>query len=198
MGMRDFVRQTRADVEAYQRTLSSYDGSQGPYPGGAGIGSSTLRRLSQYFIWPELERTRELGAPVEEAFQSQMLTPGANFSAASTAASGMASELFAPGGEIATMLGKARGKAIGQGFAPSGAEGAERGILRAGTQRVADAFAQQAASLESQRMGLVGGAYGDAQAGQRDLIESMFTAEGSAQQLAIAKQAAKRGPFGLW
>lgn len=176
-------------------------GGAGTYDPGVAFGSKgmdVLRRLSQYFIWPEAQRQREVGAPIEEAFRSQMLTPGAGYEAASTAAGGVARELFAPGGEVASLISKARGKVIGSGFAPSGAEGAERGILRAGTQRVADTFAQGATQLEGQRMGILGGAYGDTQAAQRDLIESIFTAEATAQQLGIAKKAAKRGPFGLW
>jgi hypothetical protein len=174
----------------------------GPYGVGAdqiGIyGNDALRRMSQFFLWPELQRQRGLGAPIEKAFQQQVLTPGANFGEASRAAQGVAGQLFAPGGEISTLLGRARGKAIGSGFAPSGAEGAERGILRAGTQRVADAFAQGAVNLEGQRMGLMGEAYGGSQTAQTGLIESMFTAEGSAQQLRLANKAGRRGPFGLW
>jgi hypothetical protein len=48
-------------------------------------------------------------------------------------------------------------------------------------------------------MSLLGGAYGDLNAGARDLAESMFTAEGSAQQLDLAKkQAGKKGLLNLW
>ena len=181
--------------------MAPFDSSDGPYGSGAKFGSSgpaKLQRLSQFFLWPELQRTRQMGAPIEQAFQEQMLTPGANYAAASTAASGLASQLFAPGGEIAAMLSKVRGRAISSGSSPASSVGADNGILRAGTQRVADAFSQGAVDLEGRRMGILGGAYGDAQAGQRDLIESMFTAEGSAQQLKLAEKAAKRGPFGFW
>ena len=163
-----------------------------------GESPDALRRMSQYFLFPEYQRLSESGRPIEQAFNKQMLEPGAGFGEASRAASGLASQLFAPGGEIATMIARARGKTIGSGFAPSGAVGAENNILRAGTQRVGDMFAQQAGQLEGQRMNLLGGAYGDSMAARTGMAESMFTAEGSAQQLNLANRASRRGPFGLW
>lgn len=155
--------------------------------------------LERYFI-PEFAETTKLGGGIQRAFLEQTLEPGALYGAASTAAQGAASQLFAPGGEIAGAIRSARGGAIQQGFAPSAAEGSERAILRSGTQRVADVFAQSAAGLEGQRFGALTGAFGESRAAQRDLIESLFTGVASAEQLSLANRAlrAQSGGGGIF
>jgi len=168
-------------------------------PRGIGTGGERgLREIAQYQFLPELERARRQRVPIEEAFLGQALQPGALFGAAQTAATGYARQLFAPGGEVAGLVSRARGRSISQGFEPSAAEGTERTILQGATGRVGDVFAQQAGQLEAQRFGALSGAFGEAGAGVRDLLESLFTGVASAEQLGIARKAGKKkGLFGL-
>lgn len=143
--------------------------------------------LNEYFK-PELTRLQGQRNPIERAFYSQTLEPGALFGAANTAAQGYARQLFQPGGEVASLISKARGGAISQGFAPSSSEGAQRAILQGATNRISDVFSQNAAQLEGLRFGALSGAYGDVNASVRDLIESLFTGTASIQQLKLAQQ----------
>jgi hypothetical protein len=122
---------------------------------------------------------------------AQTLQPGALYGAASEAAKGTAAQLFAPGGDVATMIAKARGTAIGQGFAPSAAGGSTAGILRGATQRVADTFATQAGQLESERYGMLGQAFGASNQNIQSLLESLFTGAASADQEKLASQKQK-------
>ena len=181
---------------------SSYGPSTLPGYTGPGTGQDPLRPYSleqlvaSYFL-PELQRTRELGGPIEGAFMQQALQPGALYGAASTAAGGVARQLFAPGGEVAGLVRGARGSVIGQGFDPSSAEGAERGIMQSATNRVADTFATQAGQLEGLRFGALTQAFGGAQQGTRDILESIMSGEGMAHSYDLARRQ-RQGPFGLW
>src|SRR3970282_409172 len=79
------------------RTAPSFD----PLGRGGALGMRDV--LERYFL-PELRATRELGAPIQEAFLRQTLEPGALYGAASTAAQGYANQIFAPGGEVAGLV----------------------------------------------------------------------------------------------
>jgi len=180
-----------------QGPIASY-GSQLPSRGGGpsyrpwyNYNMGDLR--NQFYESPETlfgdayDRSRRAGGPVEEAFMSQTLTPGALYGAASTAASGVASELFAPGGEIARLISGARGQAIGSGFAPGDSIGEENNILRAGTQRVASTFAQQAGALEGQRFNALTGAFGQSREEQLRLLEDLFSGRANVLQYGMAR-----------
>lgn len=159
-------------------------------------GSRGLREqiLGQFF--PELQRQRGARGPVESAFTEQATTPGALYGAAKTSAEGYASELFAPGGQISSLIRGVRGKTIGQGFAPEAGEGAELGVLRSGTQAVGNRFAQEASQLEQTRFAGLGSLYGSQQQMINDLMQSLFTGTATAEQLALAKESQKKGFFG--
>lgn len=165
------------------------------FPLGRG-GVMGLRDILQKYFLPELESARKQRGPIEDAFNQQSLTPGALYGAASTAAMGKANELFAPGGEVASMISRARGKSIQSGFNPGDAYGDESAILRGATKSVGDAFAQSAAGLESARYSGLASAYGKNDV--TDLIESLFTGVGSSEQLALAKKAQQSKFLGIF
>jgi hypothetical protein len=137
-------------------------------------------------------------SPIERAFMGQMLTPGANYGAALTAAQGMASNLFAPGGDIQRMMQAARGSAVGAGWAPEAALGDERGIARAGYQRVADTFAQGATQLEGQRINAMTNAFAESQAGPRDTMESIYSGRAGELNYGLARRASRPRFLGLF
>lgn len=157
--------------------------------------------LKQYFL-PELDRQRKAGGeggnPIESAFYGQTLEPGALYGAASTAATGKANELFAPGGEVASLIQRARGQTAGQGFNPEAAIGGENQILRGATRQVADVFAQNAGALEGQRFGALTGAYGANQQAIRDLMESIFGGVGTAEQYNLARNPPRKRFLGIF
>lgn len=165
------------------------------YPLGRG-GVTGLRDILQQYFLPELERARTRRGPIEDAFTAQSLTPGSLYGAASTAALGTANELFKPGGQVASLIGRARGKSISQGFSPESAFGDENTILRGATDTVANTFAQNAGALESKRADMLTSLYG------RDdvmsLIESLFTGVGSAEQLNLAKNPPRQKFLGIF
>ena len=192
-------------IAQVQRNLGAGAGSPpydygSPYDIGMG-GAAGLRQINRYQFFPELERARRLRSPIESAFFSQALQPGALYGAASEAAAGTARQLFAPGGEVSQLIRGARGQSIQRGFDPSSAEGGERGIINAANQRVADTFATTAAQLEGQRFNALTGAYGEAGATVRDLLESLYAGTAGAEQLHLSSQAfkesKKRGLLGL-
>src|SRR5687767_723534 len=123
-------------------------------------GTWGLRDILQNYFLPELKNARKRRGPIEDAFTSQALTPGALYGAASEAASGKARELFKAGGEVSNLMGRARGRSIEAGFAPENAYGAENEILRGATDTVANTFAQNAGALEGERFSALAGAYG--------------------------------------
>ena len=174
-------------------TQYSYSGS-----GTSSRGIDVLRNILQSYFQPELAGQQAARNPIQSAFLSQVTTPGAEYGAAKEAATSMASDLFAPGGQIASLVSGARGKAMGQGFSAASAGGAVNGVLRAGVQQVGNTFGQNAASLEANRMNLLGGAYSDSNKTINDLLQSLFAGEATAQQSSIAGNAAKKGLFGLW
>lgn len=167
----------------------------GNYPLGRG-GPQGLRDILQKYFLPELDKARTRRGPIEDAFTAQALTPGSLYGAASTAAMGRANELFAPGGEVASLIGRARGKSIGQGFDPSSSLGDENNILRSATKNVGDVFAQQAGALENTRAGMLNTAYGNNDV--MSLIESLFTGVGSAEQLDLAKHPPRQKFLGIF
>lgn len=161
-------------------------------------GPGGLRDLLERYFLPELSNQQGRRGPIENAFNSQALEPGALYGAASTAAQGVAGQLFAPGGEVAKMIAQARGGTIGQGFSPDSAWGGENNILRSATSRVADTFATTAAGLEGQRFGALTEAYGGQQQSIRDLLESLFTGVGSSEQLGLANKASQKKFLGIF
>lgn len=180
-------------------TYGGYSSTKYPSTDSLGRGGrGGLRDILERYFLPELNNQQGKRGPIENAFNSQALQPGALYGAASTAAQGVAGQLFAPGGDVAQMISRARGGSIGQGFSPDNAWGSENNILRSATNRVGDTFATQAAGLEGQRFGALTEAYGGQQQSIRDLIESLFTGVGSAEQFGLADKASKRKFLGIF
>jgi hypothetical protein len=148
--------------------------------------------LNQMFL-PFLNQQAGIQGPIGNAFLNQIMTPGQDFSQASTAAQGVANQLFMPGGQVASQIAAARGRVAGQGFAPSGAERAENGILNQATQTVANTFAQGATDLEKERMSLLSGAYTGTTQNLMDMLQSMFSGVGNIAQLNITQKASPKG-----
>lgn len=161
-------------------------------------GQSGLRDILERYFLPEVGASQGRRGGIESAFFGQVTQPGSLYGAASTAATGVANQLFAPGGEVANLIGRARGQTIGQGFDPGSAFGSENEILRGATRRVADTFATQAAGLEGQRFGALSQLYGDEQTRYRDLIESLFTGVGSAEQFGLARNPPRQKFLGIF
>jgi hypothetical protein len=154
---------------------------------GGKIDTQTLFRLAQLFGVEAQQQRARLG-PITDAFLAQVSTPGALFGAAEKAATARAQELFAPRGEVASLISRARGQVIGQGFAPEAAFGAENAILSQAAKQVGQTFAQQAGALEQQRFAGLTSAFGEAEQGYRDLLESLFTGVASAGQFQLANK----------
>jgi hypothetical protein len=156
--------------------------------------------LSKYFL-PELDRVRGAGgpggSPIEKAFYDQTLNPGSLYGAASTAATGKANELFAPGGEVSSLIQRARGQSSSQGFNPESSIGGENVILRGATKQVADTFASNAGALEGARYNSLTGAYSAQQQAIRDLMESLFAGVGTAEQYKLAKNPPRQKFLGI-
>ena len=153
-----------------------------------GQGYHGLRGIGQDYIIPEIERVRGGRSRIENALMEQTLEPGSLYGAASEAAGGYARELFKPGGEIASLMGRARGRSIGQGWSPEDAIGPENTILRGGVDAISNMFAQQAAGLEQARYGGLMGMYGMHDQGIKDWITSLYTGTAGAEQLKLAQE----------
>lgn len=158
-----------------------------PNPG-IGSGVSGLRGIVSGYINPELEYLQQGRGPIQNALFEQTMNPGALYGAANTAAMGYANQLFRPGGEVASLISRARGDRINQGWAPSAARGSENAILRGATQNIGNMFAQQAGQLEQLRYGTLAGLYGQNQQGIRDLLTSLYTGTAGAEQLKLAQE----------
>lgn len=161
-------------------------------------GTWGLRDLLRRYFLPEFESANRTRSPIEGAFLEQTLEPGALYEAASTAATGKANELFKAGGQVSQLINRARGGAIQRGFNPESAFGDENVILRGATDTVANTFAQNAAALEGQRYSALTGTYGDANKRIQELIESIFTGVGSAEQLNLARNASRPRFLGIF
>lgn len=185
------VRSNPAWQHMFQSPTSNHSEDLG------GGGSSGLRDILEKYFLPALNRQKGMSS-IEDAFLSQTEQPGALFGAAKTSAEGYANQLFAPGGQIASMIGSARGDIINKGFAPSSADSGVNNILRAGTKQVADKFSENAGQLEQTRYGALAGAYGQREQNMKDLIESLFTGVASAEQLNIAKHPPRQKFLGLF
>lgn len=146
----------------------------------------------------QLNRFFGLQNPITSAFLNATLTPGMDFSQAQTAAQGQSNQLFMPGGQVAQQIAAARGDVINKGFAPSSADRSVNGILNQATQTVGNTFAQGATSLESQRLNLLGGLYGQTNQSIQDILDSMFTGAGSIGQYGLAQSSLpSKGILGL-
>jgi len=160
-------------------------------------GKSMEDILSQMFT-PFLNQQISAQGPIGNSFMSSILDPSASFNQALTATQGFANNLFKPGGQIAGQIAGARGKVAGQGFAPSGAERGENGILNQGVSDISNFFSTQAGNLEQQRRSLLGSAFGETNQNIMDLIQSLFSGAGSIGQLGLAgKSVPKGGLLGL-
>ena len=126
---------------------------------------------------PNLEHAQKRRGGIEEAFLGSISDQEGFYKSALTSAEGLGKELFKPGGQIASMRGKARGKSISSGFAPEGAEGAERGILSSGMDQISNRFAQEAAGLEQTRIGALAQAFGISEQAIAQMIGSAFTGQ---------------------
>lgn len=142
-----------------------------------------LQDILQSLFMPQFKAAQTRQGPINSAFDSTFMTPGANFGAAKTAAEGYGADLFAPGGQIDANIKRARGGAVQSGFNPTAAEGDTNNILRAGTKAVGTQFAQGATALEGSRMSGLAGAYQGGQQNINDLIESLFTGQANIAQL---------------
>lgn len=176
-------------------TEANRTATAGNYPLGRGGQQGLLDILQNYFL-PQLKNAQKQRGPIENAFTDQTLQPGALFGAANEAALGKAHELFRPGGEVAGLMSRARGRSIQNGFAPGDANGDENNILRGATDSVANTFSQNAGQLESQRFSALAGAYGKNDV--TDLLESLFTGVGSAEQYGLAKNPPRQKFLGIF
>jgi hypothetical protein len=185
---------------------TQYPGVQSPFFGGSSMNPLNVGKLPggkkpenelqgylQQLFAPFLQQQVSAQGPIGEAFFGQVLTPGADFSQAATAAQGQANELFKPGGQVASQIATARGRRVGQGFNASGAEGAENGILNQATSTVANTFAQGATGLEQERMQLMGGLYGQTNQNIMDMIQSLFSGRASIEQMKMAQKSIPKG-----
>ena len=139
-------------------------------------GEMRLQDILDQYISPEISASRKKTSDIEKAFLGQVMDPRGYYESAERAAGGYARELFKPGGEISTLISKARGGTIGAGFAPEAAEGTNRAILRGGVEQISNRFAQEAAGLEQSRLGALAGAYGQRLGGYYNLLSSLFAA----------------------
>lgn len=152
-----------------------------------GQGPEGLKGIVSKYLYPELERLQGGRSGIESALLEQTLEPGALFGAASEAAGGYAQELFKPGGEVASLISRARGRRIGQGFNAADAAGPENAILGGATDSVSNFFAQRAAELEGARYGGLQNLYSGRQQGIRELLTSLYTGQAGAEQLQLAQ-----------
>lgn len=162
---------------------------------GGAKSAGRLQDILEQYLKPELASATQRRNRLEDVFLRQVSTPEGFYGAASRAARGTASELFKPGGQVYSLLGKARGRSIASGFAPEGAEGAERGILRGAMEQIANRFAQESAGLEQTRIGALSGAYGVSQESLTNLLSSLFTGQASIESLRASER--ERGLLGL-
>jgi hypothetical protein len=193
--------QPNMDLMAYPKIANPTTGSGMPgwmdLPQGKNA-QNTMQNFLRFMFLPYLNQQIGVQGEIGSSFLNQVATPGADFGAASTAAQGYANQLFKPGGQIANQIRTARGNVTRGGFAPSGAEGAENGILNQGVQDVGNMFAQGATGLESQRMNLFSNLYGGTNQNIQDMIQSIFTGYGNEQQLGLAQSSVpKKGLLGL-
>jgi hypothetical protein len=161
-------------------------------------GSFGLRDIVGKYFLPELQNAQRSRSQIQDAFLGQVLNPGSLYDAASTAAKGYAETLFAPGGEVAGLISKARGDAISRGFNPSAGNKSELGVLNQATQQVGNFFAQQAGGLEQSRFSALAGANQFSNQSVNDLLQSIFTGVASSEQLNLAQSASKPKFLGLF
>ncbi len=184
-----------ADFGSFWRNAANNRSSTDPLGRGGPAGLRDI--IGQYFL-PELKSRQGTRGGIESAFLKQSTEPGALFGAANTAAEGYAKQLFAPGGEIASLISQVRGKSISRGFDPSAAEGPERNILNQGVGQVGNFFAQQAGGLEQARFGGLAQSYFSGQQGISDLLESLYTGVAGAEQLQLAKHPPRQRFLGIF
>lgn len=188
-GIMQFYRDRAEEAERYANDpeRSSKDVYRGALRSTNKLGGPKgLQGLIESYFVPALEDMQGRTAPIESAFMSQATEPGALFGAAQTSAEGYAKELFAPGGEVAGLMSRARGSTIQQGFSPEAAQGKEFGVLRSATGQVSNRFAQEAAGLEKTRFAGLGSFLGQREQQIMDLMQSIFTGTASAEQLKLA------------
>lgn len=181
-----------ANIFDILKNLGSQSSALGPGgPGG-------LRFLVEKYFLPRLTGQEAAGGKISDAFLGQVTTPGADFGEAQKAAEGYAGQLFAPGGQVASMIQQVRGGAIQRGFDPSAAEGGERGVLQQATGQVGNFFAQQAGQLEAQRLGAITSTYQSQNQMINDLLESLYTGVAGAEQLKLAKNPPRQKFLGIF
>jgi len=154
-----------------------------------------MQDILDKLLRPNLEHAQQRRGGIEDAFLGSISDQEGFYKSALTSAEGLSRELFQPGGQIATMLGKARGKSIASGFAPEGAEGAERGILTSGVQQVSNRFAQEAAGLEQTRIGALAQAFGISEQAISQMISSAFSGQATIEGYKAAER--DKGWLGL-
>lgn len=172
---------------------------QPPLPRYFQRGEAGLLGTTQELLYPEIGYQQGIRKRVTDPFLRQASTPGALFGAASTAAEGMARELFRPGGVVGQGIASARRGSVQQGFEPMAAEGAELGVLGQATDQVANAFAQNAAALEQQRFGAFANFASQAQGGPAQAIANYMTGQANVEQFGLARRGSQRrgGLLGL-
>ena len=160
-------------------------------------GLSMYDILTQSFL-PFLNQQIGTQGPIGQAFFDATLRPGANFGQAETAAQGYGANLFRVGGPLQKNILGAVGGMAGKGFQPSGAEGEVNAITRGGVNDISNFFASQAGTLEQERLRNLASAFGGANQNIMDMIQSLFSGQGSIAQLGLAaKSAPKGGLLGL-
>jgi hypothetical protein len=154
--------------------------------------------VSKYFL-PRLKGQQEAEGKIQGAVLDQLLTPGKNFGEAQRAAEGYANELFAPGGQVASLISRARGGSVSRGFDPTAdVGGGERGILGQASSSVGNFFAQQAGALEGQRIGALTSTYQSQEQLINDLLESVYSGVAGSEQLQLAKHPPRQKFLGIF
>ena len=154
-----------------------------------------MQGIIDKMLVPELKHAQQRRGGIEDAFLGSISDQEGFYQSALTSAEGLSRELFKPGGQVSSLLGKARGRSISSGFAPEGAEGAERGILGGAMDQVSNRFAQEAAGLEQTRISALAQAFGISESQITQLIGSAFSGQATIEGFKAAER--DKGLLGL-
>ena len=144
-----------------------------------------MQGIIDKMLVPELKHAQQRRGGIEDAFLGSISDQEGFYQSALTSAEGLSREL----------LGKARGRSISSGFAPEGAEGAERGILGGAMDQVSNRFAQEAAGLEQTRISALAQAFGISESQITQLIGSAFSGQATIEGFKAAER--DKGLLGL-
>ncbi len=146
---------------------------------------------------PELGRSREQRSRISNAFMG-FLDPNRGVDFVTEGAERIGTDVLRAGGPVTEAIRRARGGAIGSGFGTEGGDlsGQEANIVTEGLRSSVGSFiGQSLPGLFEGAAGRATQAFGISQGQVTDLLESLFTGLGSAENLRLAQP--KKGLFGL-